>query len=74
MNFNHASPNIMWIDLNSAFATTEQQAHPHLRHRPIGITNRISPECCIITSSYEARAFGVKPACGALKPCDSARN
>lgn len=60
MNFNPASPNIMWIDLNSAFATTEQQAHPHLRHRPVGITNRISPECCIITSSYEARACGVK--------------
>lgn len=60
MNFNHASPNIMWIDLNSAFATTEQQAHPHLRHHPVGITNRISPECCIITSSYEARACGVK--------------
>lgn len=60
MNFNSASPNIMWIDLNSAFATTEQQAHPHLRHHPVGITNRISPECCIITSSYEARARGVK--------------
>ena len=53
-------PQIMWIDLNSAFATTEQQAHPHLRNRPVGITNRISPECCIITASHEAKAKGVK--------------
>lgn len=53
-------PQIMWIDLNSAFATTEQQAHPSLRHRPVGITNRISPECCIITASYEAKSRGVR--------------
>lgn len=53
-------PNIMWIDLNSAFATTEQQAHPSLRGRPVGITNRISRECCIITASYEAKNLGVK--------------
>lgn len=60
LNINHELPQVMWIDLNSAFATTEQQAHPSLRHRPIGITNRISPECCIITASYEAKARGVK--------------
>lgn len=60
LNINHELPQVMWIDLNSAFATTEQQAHPSLRHRPVGITNRISPECCIITASYEAKACGVK--------------
>lgn len=60
LNINHELPQVMWIDLNSAFATTEQQAHPSLRHRPVGITNRISPECCIITASYEAKARGVK--------------
>lgn len=59
-SINQQLPQIMWIDLNSAFATTEQQAHPHLRHRPVGITNRISPECCIITASYEAKAKGVR--------------
>lgn len=59
-SINPAPPQIMWIDLNSAFATTEQQAHPSLRHRPIGITNRISPECCIITASYEAKRCGVR--------------
>lgn len=60
LDINHELPQVMWIDLNSAFATIEQQAHPSLRHRPVGITNRISPECCIITASYEAKARGVK--------------
>lgn len=51
---------IMHIDLNSAFATTEQQAHPSLRGRPIGVTNRISRFCCVIAASYEAKALGIK--------------
>lgn len=62
-HLNPALPQIMWVDLNSAFATAEQQAHPSLRRRPVGITNRISPECCIITASYEAKARGVKVGC-----------
>lgn len=51
---------IMHIDLNSAFATTEQQAHPSLRGKPIGVTNRLSKECCVIAASYEAKALGIK--------------
>lgn len=51
---------VMHIDLNSAFATTEQQAHPSLRGRPMGVTNRISRHCCIIAASYEAKALGIK--------------
>jgi DNA polymerase-4 len=50
----------MHIDLNSAFATTEQQARPCLRGRPVAVSNRISPNSCIITASYEAKALGVK--------------
>ena len=50
----------MHIDLNSAFATTEQQAHPSLRNRPMGVTNRVSKECCVIAASYEAKAIGIK--------------
>lgn len=53
----------MWIDLNSAFATAEQQAHPSLRGRPIGVTNRLSKECCVIAASYEAKALGIKVGC-----------
>lgn len=57
---NRERPMIMHIDLNSAFATTEQQAHPHLRGVPMGVTNRLSKECCVIAASYEAKALGIK--------------
>lgn len=57
---NTEKPMIMHIDLNSAFATTEQQAHPHLRGVPMGVTNRISKECCVIAASYEAKRLGIK--------------
>jgi DNA polymerase-4 len=57
---NTAEPLIMHIDLNSCFATVEQQARPRLRNRPICVTNRLTPNCCIITASYEAKREGVK--------------
>lgn len=62
MNYslNTEEPNILWIDLNSAFATTEQQAHPSLRGKPMGVTNRLSKNCCVIAASYEAKALGIK--------------
>ena len=61
---NTADPNIMWIDLNSAFATTEQQAHPSLRGKPVGVTNRWSKNCCVVAASYEAKALGIKGGMG----------
>lgn len=51
---------VMHIDLNSAFATAEQQAHPSLRGKPMGVTNRLSKECCVIAASYEAKRLGIK--------------
>jgi DNA polymerase-4 len=54
----------MHIDLNSCFATVEQQSRPSLRGRPVGVTNRISPNCCIIAASIEAKAAGVKVGSG----------
>lgn len=59
-DINKEKPMVMHIDLNSAFATTEQQAHPQLRGKPMGVTNRISKECCVIAASYEAKAIGIK--------------
>lgn len=58
--FNEEDPMIMHIDLNSAFASAEQQAWPALRGRPMGVTNRLSKECCVIAASYEAKALGIK--------------
>lgn len=58
--FNQERPLIMHIDLNSCFATVEQQARPMLRGKPVAIVNRVSEHTAIITASYEAKARGVK--------------
>ncbi|HVX58336.1 MAG TPA: hypothetical protein VG964_01205 [Candidatus Saccharimonadales bacterium] len=57
---NPAKPLVMHIDLNSCFATVEQQARPLLRGRPVGITNRNTEYTCVVAASYEAKALGVK--------------
>lgn len=56
---NPAPPEVMHIDLNGAFAMTEQQANPLLRHRPVGVTNRLNDWAICITSSYEAKRLGI---------------
>lgn len=56
---NTCEPRIMHIDLNSCFATVEQQARPMLRGRPVAIVNRRTENTMIITASYEAKARGV---------------
>ena len=58
--FNEERPLIMHIDLNSCFATVEQQARPMLRGKPVAIVNRRTEHTAIVTASYEARAKGVK--------------
>ena len=57
---NTERPLIMHIDLNSCFATVEQQARPMLRGKPVAIVNRRTDKTAIITASYEAKAKGVK--------------
>lgn len=58
--YNRARPMIMHIDLNSCFATIEQQSRPMLRDKPIAIVNRRHQNSAIVTASYEAKARGVK--------------
>ena len=50
---------IILVDMNAFFASIEQAARPELRDRPVGITNG-ETGTCIITASYEARAYGVR--------------
>ena len=50
---------IALVDMNAFFASIEQLDFPELRGKPVAVTNG-SVGTCIITSSYEARAFGVK--------------
>lgn len=57
---NDAAPQILHIDLNSCFATVEQQARPLLRGKPVAVTNRKTPNACVVAASYEAKALGVK--------------
>lgn len=58
-SYNMAAPLIMHIDLNSCFATVEQQARPLLRGRPIAVLNRRTEHTMIVTASYEAKALGI---------------
>ncbi len=58
--YNTERPLIMYIDLNSCFATVEQQARPMLRGKPVAIVNRRTEHTAIVTASYEAKAKGVK--------------
>ena len=45
--------------MNAFFASIEQVDHPEWRAKPVALTNG-GIGTCIITCSYEARAFGVK--------------
>ncbi|MGA9245633.1 MAG: DNA polymerase [Silvibacterium sp.] len=55
-------PRIRWLflDLNSYFASVEQELRPELRHRPIAVVPLVADTTCAIAASYEAKAFGVR--------------
>ncbi len=57
---NHNPPLVMHIDLNSCFATVEQQANPLLRGKPVAVAAYDSPSGCILSPSIEAKQKGVK--------------
>lgn len=57
---NTAKPLIMHIDLNSCFATIEQQANPLLRGKPIAVAAYGTPNACILAPSIEAKRYGIK--------------
>ena len=52
--------NWLFVDLNSYFASVEQQVRPELRGRPVGVVPMMADTTCCIAASYEAKAFGVK--------------
>lgn len=50
---------IALVDMNAFFASIEQHDHTEWRGRPVAITNGLQGTC-VITCSYEARAYGIK--------------
>jgi DNA polymerase-4 len=48
------------IDLNSFFASVEQQLHPEYRGKPVGVVGTMADTGALIAASYEAKALGVK--------------
>lgn len=70
---------ILLVDMNAFFASIEQRERPELRGRPIAVING-NQGSCIITCSYEARAYGIKTGmrlqearkrCPELIPCSA---
>jgi len=55
-------PRLRWLllDLNSYFASVEQELRPELRGRPIAVVPVMADTTCAIAASYEAKAFGVR--------------
>lgn len=55
-------PGLKWLflDLNSYFASVEQQERPYLRGKPTAVVPMPTDATCAIAASYEAKAYGVK--------------
>ena len=51
---------VLFLDLNSYFASVEQQEHPELRGKPIAVVPVMADTSFVIAASYEAKKFGIK--------------
>lgn len=60
LSFNPAPASVMHIDLNSCFASVEQQANPLLRDKPLAVAAYAKPYGCILAPSIEAKQWGIK--------------
>lgn len=56
----HPVLHTLYVDMNSYFASVEQQLRPELRGRPVAVVPVEADTTSVIAASYEAKAFGVK--------------
>jgi DNA polymerase-4 len=56
--------NWLFLDLNSYFASVEQEVRPELRGQPVGVVPVVTDSTVCIAASYEAKAYGVKTGTG----------
>lgn len=59
-------PLIMYVDMNSYFASCEQQFVAEYRNKPIGVCPFLSANPAIIAPSKEAKTYGIKTGMRAL--------
>ena len=52
---------ILHVDVDAFLASVEVVSHPHLRGKPLVIGGPPTSRNLVMSSSYEARAFGVRP-------------
>lgn len=56
------TPRLQWLflDLNSYFASVEQELRPELRDRPLAVVPVLADTTCCIAASYEAKHYGIR--------------
>ncbi len=60
LQFNSQGSCFLYLDINSCFATVEQQANPLLRHKPIAVTAYPGRNGCVLAASVDAKKLGIK--------------
>jgi len=60
MEFNPSPSFNLHLDLNSCFASIEQQANPFLRGKPVVVVSYPTSGGCILAASVEAKKIGIK--------------
>lgn len=50
----------LFVDMNSFFASVEQQVAPELRGRPVAVVPFLHDSTCVLAASVEAKRLGIK--------------